>query len=233
MGAELNSLQPLALLGLRAAGADGCAICDFDPASGRRTLKFSCGVSVPDSEADSKSAPLSVAEFPLRVEDRITGILAFVFRGAGISEEARAMLGRVAGQVEAVWRFGNLPEACATAAAKAGELEVELADSKIADRARGLLAKGAQTRGALDGAVDVVERHVESVLRSSQLTKALEEMSRELEEKVAERKLVTQAKAVLQSLHGISEEEAHLQLQTISRKTRRPVREVARELSLR
>jgi hypothetical protein len=52
----------------------------------------------------------------------------------------------------------------------------------------------------------------------------------ELEEKVAERKLVTKAKALLETRHGMSEEEAHLQLQAISRKTRKPVREVAREL---
>jgi hypothetical protein len=223
----LQSLQPLALLAVRAADADGYAICCLDPASGRRTQKLSCGVPVPELSADSKPGALSVAEFPLRVDHTVTGILSFVFRRETISAQTRALLERVAGQVEAIWRFADLPKACAALAARIGELEVELADSKIADRARGLLANDSPAQAALD----IVERHVETVLRASQLTKMLEEISRELEEKVAERKLITQAKAVLQSLHGLSEEEAHVRLQAISRKTRKPVKEVARELS--
>lgn len=101
----LQSLQPLALLALREAGADGYAVCDLDPATGRRTLQFSCGAPLPDSRSDSKTGPLSVAEFPLRVEDAVTGILSFVFRGEAISQEARSLLARVAGQIEAGWRF--------------------------------------------------------------------------------------------------------------------------------
>ena len=222
----LQSLQPLALLALREAGGEGYAICDVDQVSGRQTLKFSYGVPVPDSESNSKTETFSVAAFPLRVDGAVTGTLSFVFRGGAISPEVRALLERVAGPVEAVWQFAQMPKAYAALAARIGELEAELADSKIADRARGLLGTVSQTQGSLD----IVERHVEGVLRSSQLMKLLEEVSRELEEKIAERKLVTQAKAVLQGLHGMSEEQAHLQLQTISRKTRKPIKDVAQEL---
>jgi hypothetical protein len=219
-----TSLQPLALLALRESGADGYAISDLDPTSGRRTLRFSYGMPIPELETEA----LSVAEFPLRVEDVVTGILSFVFGHGAISAESRALLERIAVPVEAVWRLAHLPRTYAALAARAGELEAELADSKIADRARGLLA-ASQTSGTLD----LVERHVETVLRARQMDKVLERISQELEQKVAERKLVTQAKAVLQRLHGMSEEEAHLQLQATSRKTRKPVKEVARELALR
>jgi hypothetical protein len=227
MAAEIGffqSLQPLALLALREAGGDGYAICDVDPASGRRTLKFSYGVPVPDP--DLKTAMFSVAAFPLRVDGTVTGTLSFVFRGDAISPEAKALLDRIAGPVEAVWQFAQIPASYAALATRIGELEAELADSKIADRARGLLGNVSRTEGPLD----IVERHVEGVLRSIQLTKLLEEIYRELEDKVAERKLVTQAKGVLESLHGMSEEQAHLQLQAISRQTRKPVKDVAREL---
>ena len=55
----------------------------------------------------------------------------------------------------------------------------------------------------------------------------------ELEQKAAERKLVTQAKKVLQSLHGAAlKRKIGHQLEAINRKTRRLVTEVARDLSL-
>jgi len=58
----------------------------------------------------------------------------------------------------------------------------------------------------------------------------LEQRLRELEEEIAERKLTTQAKVVLQSAYGMSEEQAHLHLRTISRRSRKPLREIAREV---
>jgi AmiR/NasT family two-component response regulator len=58
----------------------------------------------------------------------------------------------------------------------------------------------------------------------------LEQRLRELEEEIAERKLTGQAKAVLQSTYNMSEEQAHLHLRTISRKSRKPLKEVAQEL---
>lgn len=171
----LQSLQPLALLALREAGGEGYAICDVDQVSGQRTLKFSYGEPIPDSESNLKTGKFSVAAFPLRVDGEVTGALSFVFRGAAISPEIWALLEKIAGPVEAVWQFAHIPKAYAALAARIGELEAELADSKIADRARGLLGNVSQTQGPLD----ILERHVEGVLRSNQLMKVLEEMSRE------------------------------------------------------
>ena len=51
-------------------------------------------------------------------------------------------LERIAGAIEEVWSLSLLPATYARNAARIGELESELADSKIADRARGMLASG-------------------------------------------------------------------------------------------
>lgn len=89
------------------------------PAGGRRTLKLSCGMPVPES-TDSKPRALSVAEFPLSVDRTVTGILSIVFRGEAISSQTRAPLERAAGQVEAVWRFSGAMIGRCTFAVKSG-----------------------------------------------------------------------------------------------------------------
>jgi AmiR/NasT family two-component response regulator len=58
----------------------------------------------------------------------------------------------------------------------------------------------------------------------------LEQLTRELEEEVEERRLTNRAKAILQSVHGMSEEQAHAHLRQTSRKTRRKLKDVAVEL---
>jgi len=111
-------------------------------------------------------------------------------------------------------------------AARIGELEAELVDAKIAARLSGLLVDGAGAKNL----IDTIESHVEVVLRPKGFGAMLEQTLRELEDEIAERKLTTQAKAVLQSAQGMSEEQAHLHLRTISRKSRRPLKQVALEL---
>src|SRR6202041_14627 len=108
-------------------------------------------------------------------------------------------------------------------AARIGELEIELADSKIADRARGMLAGGAPPRDA----VDTITRHVESVLRPGQFGTVLHQLTQEFEQEIAERELANRAKAILQSRYGMSEDQAHVHLRLVSRKSRKRLRDVA------
>jgi hypothetical protein len=127
---------------------------------------------------------------------------------------------------EAIRRRERATRSYGAQAARIGEMEAELMDAKIAARLSGLVADGAP-----DGdAIGTAEDHVEGVLRPSQFGTMLEQRLRELEEKIAERKLTVQAKAVLQSVYTMSEEQAHLHLRTISRKSRKPLKEVAREV---
>ena len=111
-------------------------------------------------------------------------------------------------------------------AARIAVLEAELIDSKIAARAGGLLEEWRLDREA----IEILEAHLEGVLRPSEFSTMLEQAVKELEEEIAERKLTAQAKAVLKDAYRMSEEQAHLHLRTISRKTRRPLKEVALEL---
>jgi hypothetical protein len=223
MSQELpRSLQPLALLALKEAGADGYAIYQVDPKTQARELKFSWGVPVPESSEGG----FTVDSFPLRAADAVTGILVFVFRGSAITPAARAVLERIAGAIEEVWRLSLAPAAYARTAARIGELETELADSKIADRARGLLANAA----APQDAIDTIVRHVESVLRPGHLSTVLGQLTQEIEHEIAERELASRAKAVLQSRYGMSEDQAHVHLRLVSRKSRKRLRDVARDV---
>jgi AmiR/NasT family two-component response regulator len=71
---------------------------------------------------------------------------------------------------------------------------------------------------------------VESVLRPGQLGTVLEQLTEELEQEIAERELTNRAKAVLQSRYGMSEDQAHVHLRLVSRKSRKRLRDVARDL---
>jgi len=222
MSQLLKSLHPLALLAAREAGAEGFAIHRIDAATGHREVKLAWGALVPEAMQDG----LMVTSFPLRAGDEITGVLAFVFRGSAIPPRAPSVLERIAGAIEEVWRLSLVSETYARNAARIGELEAALADSKIADRASGLLAAGAQPRGA----IEIIAHHVESVLRPGQLGLVLGQLLDEIEQEIAERDLTNRAKAVLQSRHGMSEDQAHVHLRLISRKSRKRLRDVARDL---
>lgn len=216
-----RSVQPLVQIALADTGADGYAIYQVDPITELRELKFAWGAPVPESG----SSGFVVDSFQLRVSEAISGILTFVFRGSAIAPATRASLERFAGAIEGVWRLALVPGAYARNAARVGELEVELTDSKIADRACGMLAKGVPPRDA----IDIIVRHVERVLRPGQLGTVLGQLTQEIEQEIAERELTNRAKAVLQSRYGMSEDQAHVHLRMVSRKSRKRLRDVARD----
>ena len=220
----MRSLQPLAMIAAREAKADGCAMYQFD-AAGTRHETFSWGAQPPEKGETG----FTVASFPLRADEASTGVLTFVFRGAVISPRAQSLLERIAGIIEEVWRLSQVPAMYARSAARIGELETALADSKIADRARGLLANHARDQDA----IDTIVRHVESVLRPSQLRTTLDQFTKETEQELAERELAARAKAVLQSRYGMSEDQAHVHLRLVSRQSRKRLRDVARDVLAR
>jgi ANTAR domain len=217
-----RSLQPLAEIGLQKAGAAGYAIYQLDPRTNARELKFAAGAPVPETRQEG----FTVTSFPLRAADEATGVLSFVFRGTAVSPGAQSILERIAGAIEEVWRLPLAPQTYARNAARIGALEAELADSKIADRASGLLAAGQPPADA----IDTIARHVESVLRPGQLATVLEELIGEVQREIAERDLANRAKALLQSRYGMSEDQAHVHLRVVSRKSRKRLRDVARDL---
>jgi ANTAR domain len=216
-----RSVQSLAQLALRETRADGFAIYELDRGGGP-VLKSSGGFQIPGNEAEGPG----VVAFPLRIGDGVSGRLSFFFCNASIGASTRLLLEKIAQTVESVWRFSRAPERYTEIAQRIGELEVELADAKIADRASGLL----QNAAASSGPIDAIARHVESVLRPSEIESMLAQFEHDLVEQLAERQLTSQAKALLQSRYGMSEEQAHAHLRVLSRTTRRRLKDVAQAL---
>ena len=207
-----RSVQSLAQLSLRQTGADGFAIYQLDPDGGQVLLY-----------REGPANGLEVVSFPLQIDDGASANVAFVFCDTSIGVSTQLLLERIARAIESVWRFSRVPERYAQMALRIGELEVELADAKIADRASGMLHDAAVSRDPIASIV----HHVESVLRPSELQTTLGKVERDLAEQLAERQLTTRAKAVLQSRYGISEEQAHVHLRVVSRTSRKRLRDVA------
>jgi ANTAR domain len=158
--------------------------------------------------------------------DRSIRLLLRLAERGGAEQDDSRVRERYAALVEALRQHEQSLQNYARQAARIGELETELIDDKIASRAEGLLQEWRLDREA----IAILEAHVEGVLRPNRFGTMLEQASRALEEEIADRKLTTQAKSVLQSAYSMSEEQAHLHLRTMSRKSRRPLKEVAREL---
>ena len=105
------------------------------------------------------------------------------------------------------------------------DLESQLLDSKIADRVRGYLADETGS-----DPTEAIARHVETVLRPTRTRIMLERALSELEEEIEERRLVAQAKGILQASDLVSEEQAHLELRLRSRRLRKPLKDIARQV---
>jgi hypothetical protein len=224
-----QSVTSLALFAMYAAGADGYALFEIDQVSGATLLRHSNGLAVPqwlnpgDESSVQSAGGLAVALFPLDVDGVLAGSLAFVFRGDEISEDKLSILNRFATIIEAVQA---LPHTTATLAARIGTLDAELAGIKIAERTRGILTGNLPQPEAIETLVS----HVERVLEGRQFGSVLEQMLPELEDQLATKRAVLRAKALLESRHGMSEEQAYFHLRVKSRSTRRKLSEVAQEL---
>jgi hypothetical protein len=211
-----NSLSALAQVAMREAGADGYAFFQRTAEALGFLRQDAGGIVIAE---DVFVNPL-VATYPLGVD----GVLAFAFRHQARLREVRPRLNRIAGTIEAVWRAADAVEDYSQLANHLAELETSLMDAKIADRTLGFLV----TRG--DDPIESIIRHVEGVLRETSTRRTLQQISRELEEEVEERRLMGRAKAILQKSQEMSEEEAHAYLRVVSRKSRRRVKDVARQV---
>jgi hypothetical protein len=206
---------------MREAGADGYAL--FERGTDGALSRLDGGGRWIGEENVAGGPGLKVACFPLRVGGERTGVLAFGFEGHALTLAAKSRLCRVAAAIEQVWQLAGASKNLAGLATRIAELETELADAKIATRARGFL----ENPGGRHDVVDTVARHVQNVLRPFESSALLEKRRQELEAELEERTLTTKAKSVLQAAEGLSEDAAHLRLRLLSRKTRRPLRDVA------
>jgi hypothetical protein len=229
--AKESSVSTLAELAMHHSGAEGYALYALDSESGALIVECSAGTSLPRpqdltiSRGTAHRRGSVVISYPLRLEGSLLGTLAFVFRGDTVTDERIAILDRMARTVESVY---CLPHSAARLFEKVNRMEAEVAASKIAARAQGILG-GASLNETLER-IDLIEQHVEHTVRSWRLTPLLEDLLKEAEQRISDRRLTSQAKTLLQRAYGMSEEQAYIELRNTSRRMRRPIVEVAREL---
>jgi len=229
-----ESIQALVRFARFASGADGYAFFEFDHERNAFLLLDRGGVQsggVQAAEPQSNGSGswvisrdgVTIGSFPLRAENQLAAQLDFVFLGHAIDKSTLHTLTRMAQVIEAVYR---LPRSTARLVEKIGSLEIELASIKISERTLGLLVDGTPNSDS----VDAVVRHVENVLERRPASIALKQLLPELENRVADRKLMVKAKQFLQRRDGLSEEQAYLNLRNRSRARRQKLRDVAREI---
>lgn len=111
-------------------------------------------------------------------------------------------------------------------ACEIARLETGLADLKIAERASGLIDGAHWTQHT----PFAIQEHVLRVLEHADINRNLREQLAILQSRVETRQLVTSAKARVQTALGINEESAYLYLRNASRRTRRPLRDIAEKV---
>lgn len=215
----LGCLTALGQLAMKEAAAVGYRLSRLDRESGGLVRLQTGGARVGESEF---SAGVS---FPVQVAGLETHVLTFVFLNEKIPDSAGPVLDQMVKVVEAVLGLSGLPARYTQLASHAAELEIQLVCAKIRDRARGLIRR--PTQGGFG--TETLARFSGTLLHSAETATMLERLAREREQELQERSLASQAKAVLESVYGMSEEQAHHHLRVTSRRSRRPLTEVALE----
>ena len=205
----------LGLIARRVTNAAGYAFFRRHSESGKLISLFQGGVAIPEDMVSLPpgDAPLRVAVLRLGNDE---GLFSLAFDGP-----ERSLPPSIVEAIGAVWNAARGVAEYARLASDVADLEASLMDSKIADRVRGL------AEHPDEDSLEAISRHVESILRPPAGRRMLEQLSRELEQELEERRLSNRAKTILQSVHGLTEEQAHTHLRRVSRLSRRPMREVA------
>ena len=220
-----NSLETLAQIALRETGAQGYAFFERSGSSGALILLAGGGAVIPQVAPPARTPAL--VEYPLRTNEAIHASVAFAFGTEGEAAQSRPHPDRIAATVQTIWAAGSAAERYSDLIDRVANLETQLMDPKIADRARGFLSNHADSDPAT-----VIAPHVDGVLRPTQTRRMLEQILSELEQEIEERQLAGRAKHILQTLLGISEEQAHAQLRLVSRKSRKRLKDVAQQVIL-
>lgn len=105
-------------------------------------------------------------------------------------------------------------------------METQIADIKIADRARDLLDRGSQGGEA----TRVLSKHIDSALTGRRLRDDLQSKITKYAALLDERRTVARAKYLLQQKLACGEEQMYLYLRNTSRRCRKPMQEVGENL---
>ncbi|PWU10263.1 MAG: hypothetical protein C5B51_04625 [Terriglobia bacterium] len=217
---QTSCFMPLALVAMRELNAEGFAIYQYERGRSGAVIVCEHGLPVPRDPQESTS----VARVPLHWQNREVGWLAFVFRGSTVPDNAWRAIERLAWMVESISSLFAPPQRAVDLIMNISRRQAELADLKIAERAQGFL-EHPEPRAA-----ETLALHVENVLRSRRFEAELDQLARELDDQMEERRIIAEAKALLQTRQGITEEEAYAQLRLSSRRSRRRIFEVAHKV---
>ncbi len=220
-----NSLEAVAEIALQVTGAQGYAFFQNSRETGTPIRVAGGGAVVSEVQPELKAdGAHSLVEYPLGTNGVTSASVIFRFSNNSEAQHARPRLDRFAATLQTICA-AVATEKYSDLAGRVADLEARLMDSKIADRARGFLTHEANSDPA-----EAIARHVDGVLRPTPTRRILEQVLSELEEEIQERGLAAEAKQILQALYGISEEQAHTQLRLRSRKSRRRLKDVARQV---
>ncbi|MDQ1473696.1 MAG: hypothetical protein QOJ99_5176 [Bryobacterales bacterium] len=219
-----SSLSAIARVAFQETKATGFALFQkTDEAPG--LLRVAARGAEISARALEQAETLPLVAFPLHTEGAPDGFVAFSFPDRVASTQARESLNRLREAIEIIWAARHPNARYFDLLVGITNLEARLIDSKIADRAQGLLTG---ERG-LDPLAAVVI-HVKTVVRSGATSSTLENILKGLEDELDERRVTGQAKALLQATHSLSENQAYTHLRLLSRKSRRPLKDVAMDV---
>jgi hypothetical protein len=217
-----NSLSALAAIAMREVGAEGYAYLGKELTSGALQRLDEFGAPIPD---DALTSANGVRPYQLGADAFVETSLAFTFSDPIQADEAGPRLDPSVETIRIVWAASEGTKDYWNLIGRVSELETRLLDAKIADRARGFLTSASKPN--LTGAIS---KHVDTILRPTETRRLLESIIQQLEDEVEERRLAALAKGILQGTSGFTEEQAHAHLQALSRRSRRPLKDVAREV---
>jgi hypothetical protein len=223
-----ENLYMLAMLAMTDTGAGGFAFfrktCDGSLERSEAFGEPICGATLSKDYVDG-SASSGLVVYPLLRRGGAEGALAFTFASKTESDAAQPRLAHHATAIGRLWGVQSLARAYRTTLQRIIDLEEELIQSKISTIVGGALSGNRDSESA-----DAVIRQVETVLRPSNTLRKLEGILETLSVEVHERSWIDQAKEILNTVSGMTEGEAHSYLRKISRRSRRPLADVARQI---
>ncbi|MBC7925449.1 MAG: ANTAR domain-containing protein [Bryobacteraceae bacterium] len=214
------------------------ASLELSKASSAWLLQLAEPVLIPEAATDARIIDFpemllyryaALAVVPLRKRNALHGILTIGWENANSLNTPPHMvrLAALGNSAAALLTRSSESKSAAHLASKLVRLESDLADWKISERAAGVLSSDLWT----DDVVMTLHDHVQRVLQSPDNSLlALERQVAELESALKDRKLLGQAKTVLQNSYTMTEEEAYLHLRNTSRRTRRALRDIADDI---
>lgn len=234
------SIEALLAIAVKEAGATSYSLFEALPHAAGQAPEFILvagqmliGQHVPAAPTDTRQVRLedlsgakaAVVTFALPDPAHAVGILEFRFPWPlALTPKEEATLNHTADSIASILRFVHNATALQVLTARIAEVQSELADLKISERARGVAAGGRKDKAV------ILNAHVSTVLTASQSEEALRTQLAELEDRLDERRLLVRAKELLQANRGLTEEESYTFLREASRRTRRRLRTVAQEL---